>query len=262
VERQSDVDPREIRRLVLEQSRRANVGHIGSALSVADILAVVYGGLAATGSHAANRDLFILSKGHAALALYAALHLRGAISADELNTYCADGTLLGVHPERELAGVDFATGSLGHGISVGAGAALGARLRASSARALVLASDAELDEGSTWEGVIFAAHHKLDNLLVIFDMNGQQALGRTHDVLDLGDVPAKFEAFGWQVTEVDGHDTRALRDALDEAPQGRPRGIFASTVAGKGVSFMEGRVEWHYLPMTDDQYRQAMAEVC
>jgi transketolase len=248
---------------VLEQSKRANVGHIGSCLSVADILAVLYGGvLRADGSKSPDRDRFILSKGHAALALYAALHQRGWIGDDELDTFCGDHTLLGVHPEQALAGVDFSTGSLGQGLSIGAGSALAARSRRSSRRVFVLLSDAECNEGAVWEAAMFAAHHQLANLVVIVDVNGQQALGYTADVLDLGSLAQRWEAFGWDASEIEGHDRAALEHTIAslDTVSGPPHIVLAHTTFGHGVSFMEGQISWHYLPMSDDQYRQALVE--
>jgi transketolase len=240
----------------------AGVGHIASALSVVEIVAALFSGvLRGLGSAAPNRDRFLLSKGHAALALYAVLHLRGILAAQDLATYCADGTLLGVHPDHRVPGIDFSTGSLGHGLSVGAGAALGARLRRWPSRAFVLLSDAELNEGSTWEAAMFAGHHHLENLIAIVDANGQQALGKTSDILDLEPLEDKWRAFGWYVLDVDGHDLRRLRDALEQEPAGRPRCIIARTLAGKGVPFMERRVEWHYQPMNQEQYRSALEAV-
>ncbi len=257
------VEPAALRRIILEQSKRANVGHIGSALSVADILAALYSGiLRIERPDDPERDRFILSKGHAALALYAALHLRGLLDAATLDTYCGDGTLLGVHPEPALRGVDFATGSLGHGLSIGAGAALGARLEGSSRRAFVLVSDAELGEGSLWEAVMFAAHHRLSNLVAIVDWNGQQALGYTEDVLSLRGLPERFRSFGWEVQEVDGHDPAALEGAVSGLDfEGPPHALLAHTTFGKGVSFMEGRIHWHYWPMSDGEYRLALEQV-
>jgi transketolase len=232
-----------------------------SALSIADILAVLFGGvLRGVGTRHPDRDRFVLSKGHAALALYAALHLHGVVGAAALDTYCGDGSLLGVHPEHPLDGVDFSTGSLGHGLSYAAGAALAARLRGSPARAYVLLSDAELDEGSTWEAVMFSAHHRLDNLVAVVDDNGQQALGKTAEVLDLQPIADKWAAFGWEARVVEGHDLVALRRAFAGEPTHRPTVVVARTRAGKGVSFMEGRVEWHYLPMSDAQYASALEE--
>jgi len=255
---------RQIRRVILVQSKRANVGHIGSALSVADIIAALYDGvLRLPDPEDPQRDRFILSKGQAMLAVHAALHLKGWLSQQELNTYCADGSLLGVHPEYGLRGVDFATGSLGHGLSVAAGAALAARLQQSPRRAFVLLSDAECNEGSVWEAVMFAAHHKLSNLIALVDLNGQQALGYTDQVLSLRPLAARWRAFGWDVHEVDGHDVAALQKTvagLDTA-NGPPHVLIAHTTFGKGVSYMEGQIKWHYWPMSEAEYRQAMQEV-
>jgi transketolase len=254
----------DIRRIVLAQAKRAGVGHIGSALSVADILAVLYGRvLRIAAPRDPDRDRFVLSKGHAALALYAALHLRGWLDAATLDGYCADGSLLGVHPECELPGVDFATGSLGQGLSFGAGAALAARLQGSDRRVYVLVSDAECNEGAVWEAMMFAAHHRLANLVAIVDLNGQQALGYTDDVLAMTPMDARWRAFGWDVHEVPGHDGEALATTIGglDPEGGRPRVVLAHTVFGKGVSFMEREIAWHYRSMSDDEYRQATHEV-
>jgi transketolase len=256
--------PKEIRRIVLEQSKRAHVGHIGCALSVADIIAGLYGGILRVPDPAdRDRDRFILSKGHAALALYAALFLKGWIDGEALDSFCGDGSLLGVHPECALRGVDFSTGSLGHGLSMGLGAALAARMQGSTRRVFVLISDAECNEGSTWEAIMFAAHHRLSNLTAIIDLNGQQALGYTKDVLNLTDMPARWRAFGWDVREIDGHDMAALTEALGERSGAAlpPRVIIARTVFGKGVSFMENQIKWHYWPMSDGEYEEAMREI-
>jgi transketolase len=255
---------RRLRRIILEESKRAGVGHIGSALSIADIIAALYGGiLRLPVPDAPERDRFVLSKGHAALALYAALYLIGVISERELRSYCRDDTLLGVHPECSLGGVDFSTGSLGQGLSFGAGAALGARLQQSPRRVFVLLSDAECNEGSLWEAVMFAAHHRLSNLVAILDLNGQQALGYTEEVLSLSPISERWRAFGWEAHEVDGHDVSALiRTMADFGQEGdRPRVIVARTVFAKGVSFMERQIKWHYWPMSDEEYRRAMEEV-
>lgn len=252
-----------IRRLVLQQAKRAHVGHIGSALSVADILAVLHADPASQDRGNPSRDRFVLSKGHAALALYAALHLQGRIDRATLDTYCADGSLLGVHPEKEVPGVDFSSGSLGHGLGTAAGAALALRLKAQPARVRVLLSDAELNEGSTWEAVMFAAHQKLGNLDAIVDVNGQQALGATRDILDLSPLAERWEAFGWSVREADGHDVEALEANLAAMARGcgKPQVLLARTLSGKGVSFMEGQVKWHYWPLSEDEYSAALAEV-
>jgi transketolase len=252
-----------IRRIVIEQSKRANVGHIGSSLSVADILGTLYAGvLAGAGPADPERDRFVLSKGHASLALYAALHETGVIDADELASFCVDGSRLGTHPDHVLPGVDFSTGSLGHGLSLAAGSALAARLSGSPRRTFALMSDAECNEGSVWEAVMFAAHHELASLVLIVDVNGQQALGYTHEVLDLSPLDERWRAFGWDVRTVDGHDCDALRAVIDGlAPTGAPHVVLAQTVFGRGVSYMEREIAWHYLPMDDEQYATALAEL-
>lgn len=254
----------DISRIVLEQSMRANVGHIGSSLSVAGILAALYGGALRSNGHLdPDRDRFILSKGHAALALYAALHLRGWISTENLNTYCSDGSLLGVHPDSELAGVDFTTGSLGHGLPIGVGATLAARMQGSDRRVYVLLSDAECDEGSLWEAVMLAAHLRLKNLIAIVDLNGQQALGYTRDVLSLDPLSARWRAFGWDVLEVDGHDVAGLQKTIESLLSGAeaPHVLIARTVFGHGVSFMESQIKWHYLPMSEAEYEAALKSI-
>jgi transketolase len=256
------VTARDIRLIVLEQSKRAHVGHIGSSLSIAEIMAALYGRiLRISAPRDPDRDRFVLSKGHAALALYAALALRGIIPREQLNTFSGDNSLLGVHPERELQGVDFCTGSLGHGLCYGAGAAFAARLQASNRRVFVLMSDAECNEGSVWEAAMFAAHHRLGNLTAIIDLNGQQAFGYTKDVCEFPNMAERWRAFGWNAEEADGHDVDGLAKRLSRYDGERPQMIVARTIFGKGVSFMQGQIKWHYLPMTDDEYRQALAEV-
>jgi transketolase len=254
----------QIRRSVLVHSKRAGVGHIGSALSVVELLAALYGGvLHARAADDPERDRFVLSKGHAALALYCTLHATGRLAEGDLETFCVDGSAIATHPEHAVAWVDFSTGSLGLGLSFAVGAALAARLQRSRRRAYVLLSDAECNEGSVWEAVMLAAHHRLGNVVALVDLNGQQALGYTREVLDLTPLAARWEAFGWDVHEVDGHDVEALTDTLQSltpAPA-RPHVVIAHTTFGKGVSYMERALAWHYLPMSDEQFAQALHEV-
>jgi transketolase len=251
-----------IRRIVITQSKRAGVGHIGSALSVADLVAAVcQHGVRPLAPDDPERDRFVVSKGHSVLAVYAALHLRGILSQSDLDGYCTDASLLGVHPEHVLPGIDFSTGSLGQGLSIGAGAALAARLQGSKRRVFVLMSDAECNEGSVWEAAMFAAHHKLGALTALIDLNGQQAMGATDDVLSLSPMTERWRAFGWDVHDVDGHDHAGLAATLGSLDDRRPHVLVARTVFGKGVSFMERQLKWHYLPMSDDDYRQAMLDL-
>ena len=253
-----------IRLSVIEQSKRANVGHIGSCLSIADQLAALYGDVLDVPSpDDPERDRFVLSKGHAALALYAALHHTGRLSAAELASYCVDGSPVAGHPEHVLEGIEFSTGSLGHGLSMGAGCALAGRLAARRGRTFVLVSDAECNEGSLWEAVMFAAHHRLSSLVAVVDANGQQALGYTADVLDLEPLAARWAAFGWDVHELDGHDpdvvAKTVRDL--DTDNGPPHVLIARTTFGKGVSYMENRIHWHYWTMSDDQCDEAVRQV-
>jgi transketolase len=253
----------QMRQIILEQSYRAHVGHIGSALSVTDIIATLYSDvLRIPDPTDPDRDRFVLSKGHAALALYSALFLKGWISADMLNTYCTDGTLLGVHPERLLPGVDLGTGSLGMGVSYATGAALAAGLQNSKRRVFALVSDAECNEGIVWESAMFAAHHKLSNLYVIIDLNGQQALGYTRDMLDTSPMDKKWEAFGWDVKNVDGHLPGEIISAIEtcKVETAKPHVLIAHTTFGKGVSFMENKIKWHYWPMSESDYQVASQE--
>jgi transketolase len=271
------IDPRQMRRIIVSESRRANVGHIGSCLCVVEILAALYGNvLRAAGPDDPDRDRFVLSKGHAALALYAALALKGWISEADLGTFCGDNSYLGVHPEAALRGVDFSTRSLGHGLGFAVGAALGARMQGSSRRAFCLLSDGECNEGSVWEAAAFAAHHRLSRLTAVLDWNGQQAFGRTLDVLDYSNLRQRWDAFGWRVTEVDGHNLEELIRAFSsQGPKGdgQPHLVLARTTFGKGVSFMErglpitrshlktNPINWHYLPMSDEEHGIARAEL-
>ncbi|MFP4324340.1 MAG: transketolase [Anaerolineales bacterium] len=253
-----------IRRIILEQSKRAHVGHIGSCLSVAEIVGTLYDHvLHIPAPDDRDRDRFVLSKGHAALTLYAALFSKGWITEDDLQTFCGDETLLGVHPEHHLPGIDFSTGSLGHGLALGVGAALAARLAGSSRRTFVLISDAECNEGSTWEAAMFAAHHGLANLVCILDLNRQQALGYTDDILRTTSMATRWQDLGWDVHEVDGHDVEALTTRFQQLDfsEGQPHMVIAHTTFGKGVSFMESQIKWHYMPMSDEEYQQALSEL-
>ena len=250
-----------IRRSVLEQSKRANVGHIGSALSIADIVGAVFTTIGAPDPSDSDRDRFVLSKGHAALALYAALVEVGILPRQELSTFCANNSLLGVHPEHPLAGVDFSTGSLGQGLSFAVGAALAASIQHSARRIIAIVSDAECNEGVIWEAAMFAGHHRLQNLTVIIDHNHQQAFGYTADVLACEDMAARWSAFGWDAITMDGHDEVAMAGVLASPAIDHPRVIVAETTFGKGVSYMEGEIKWHYLPMSDSEYEQALSEI-
>ena len=248
-----------IRTRVLELSYRAHVGHIGSCLSIADVLGAVYGSEDFRFDPADRRDAFVLAKGHAGLALYSVLEATGHFSRHELDTFGSDGTAFGVHPEIGVPGIDVATGSLGQGLGTAVGWALGARMQGRDQRVVVVMSDAECNSGATWEAAHFAGHHHLGNLVAIVDVNGQQALGATSNILDQEPFGDRWQVAKWIVREVDGHDLAALTAAIRPDPAG-PVVVVARTIFGHGVSFMERTLDWHYLPMNDDQYTQAMAE--
>ena len=205
----------------------------------------------------------MLSKGHAALALYAALYLRELITFDALNTFCGNGSEVGTHPEYSLDGIDFSTGSLGHGLSIGCGASLAARLQISKRRVFVLISDAECNEGSIWEAIMFAAQHQLSNLVVMLDLNQQQALGYTKDICDLSPIDEKWAAFGWDVHTIDGHSVDQISSTIKQldTQSGPPHLLVAHTIFGKGVSYMENQIKWHYWPMSDSEFGQALKDI-
>jgi transketolase len=260
----SKIFAQKLRKIILECSYNAHVGHIGSALSVADIITALYAGvLNINKPDDPLRDRFVLSKGHAALALYAALYLKGWITTEELSSFSSSETRLGVHPEHVVAGIDFCTGSLGQGITYAVGAALAARLQNSERRTFVLISDAECNEGSVWEAAMFAAHHQLSNLTVILDLNGQQAFGYTEQILNLSPMSTRWAAFGWRVHEVDGNNADEIENAIREldVQNGPPHVLIAHTVFGKGVSFMEKQIKWHYLPLSFDEYQAALKDI-
>jgi len=253
---------RALRRWIIEQSLASNVGHIGSALSVTEIMAALFGGaLRDPGTRLAQRDRFILGKGHAALALYGALRWRGLLDEATFRTYCGDGSLLSVHPDHSLAGVDVSTGSLGQGLSIGCGLALAFVRQQNPARVCVLMSDAEVNEGQVWEAAMLAGHHRLQALRVVLDWNGLQALGQTRQVIDLDRPAALWESVGWDSREVDGHDIEAVHAAVTTVGAPRPRVVIARTVLGKGVSFMENQLDWHYRNLTPELAERALAEL-
>jgi len=240
-----------IRRRALAMVTRARASHIGSALSIADIVAVLYGTVLRVDPTAPDwpeRDRFVLSKGHACVAVYAALAECGFFAPALLESYGDDHSPLMAHISHRVPGVEFSTGALGHGLPFGVGKAIAAARRRASWRTFVLMSDGELGEGSNWEACLFAAHHGLDRLVAIVDYNKLQSLGSVEQTLRLEPLADKFAAFGWAVREVDGHDYAALTDALGGGPwvSGKPSMLIAHTTKGKGVSFMENRVEWHY----------------
>src|SRR5262245_620464 len=246
---------------------RAKASHIGGCLSVADILATLYGGVLRFDPRRPawpERDRLILSKGHGAAALYAVLAETGYFPAAWLEQYCCDGgRLFGHVTSNEVPGVEVSVGSLGHGLPIGCGMALAAARDGRPSRVFVVLSDGECDEGSTWEAALFAGHHRLANLVAVVDYNGIQSFGNVREVLDLDPLADKWRAFRWGVREVDGHDHAALAAALGGVPfeAGRPSVVVARTVKGKGVSFMENELAWHYRSPDDVQLAAALREI-
>ena len=241
---------------LLRMHYEAGIGHIGGNLSCLDIMLALHHRVMS------EDDVFVLSKGHAVGALYVTLWSRGVLTDEDLATFHGEGTRLSGHPPVQgIPEIVFATGSLGHGIGLAAGVALGKKLRSLPSRVFCLTSDGEWNEGSSWESLIFAAHHKLDRLTIIVDQNGLQGFGSTREVADIGPLADKFRAFGVPAMEIDGHDPEAIEEALRDGSSYGPNALIARTVKGHGISFMENRMEWHYLPMTEAQYRQALSEI-
>lgn len=250
-----------VRRLILETAFRAGKGHIGSALSICEIMCAVAHTANGFGTDDSLRDRVILSKGHASMALYCTLVEFGKLEGSYLDSFCTNGSLLQTHPDQLLLGVDFSTGSLGQGIGFGVGTSLAAKFQNLGFRTFAVLSDSELNEGSTWEAAAIAGTQSLSSLTVILDLNGQQALGQTREVLQMGDTDTVWSNLGWEVTDVDGHDVHSIAELLSSrSTSGKPRLVIAHTTSGKGVSFMERKVEWHYLPMSPSQYEQALLE--
>jgi transketolase len=267
-------DPEELRELakwlriqVVRMTARAKSSHVGGGLSMAEILAALYGGVLRVNPMQPqweSRDRFVLSKGHACAGLYAVLSARGFLSAADIETFYADGSHLAGHAShRGVPGIECSTGSLGHGLPIACGMALAGRRSVDPFRVFVVMSDGECDEGSNWEAALFAGHHRLDNLTVIVDYNRIQSLGHTKDVLNLDPFSAKWRDFGWHAADVDGHDVGRLLAALTPVPAaaGRPTCIVAHTVKGKGVSFMEDSLLWHYRSPQGQELASALAEL-
>ena len=258
---------RRIRLHVLQMTHRARSSHVGSSFSMVELLVVLYGEILRVRPEDprwSGRDRFLLSKGHACAALYAVLAERGFFPAAWLEDFYLDGGHLAGHATHTCApGVEVSTGSLGHGLSLASGMALAHQRDGSGVRVFALLSDGECDEGSTWEAALFAGHHRLDNLVVIVDYNKIQSLGTVKEVLDLEPFADKWRSFGWAVREIDGHDFSQIRGALSATPfePGRPTCIIAHTIKGKGVSFMEDTLLWHYRSPQGDELERAIREV-
>jgi transketolase len=250
----------QIRQDIIWLANRSGGPHVGSALSCADILAVLYSEVMRLDPWD-ERDIFILSKAHASMALYATLAAKGILSRDCLASYCQDGGLP-AHLDRQTGrGVECSAGSLGHGFSMGLGMAFGFKARGEDRRVFVLLGDGESQEGAIWEGAMFAPKLGLDNFTAIIDYNNLQGYGRPQEICSFEPLADKWLAFGWDVVTVDGHDPEELRATLHVESVGRPRLVIARTVKGKGVSFMENELIWHYYIVTDEIRERALCEL-
>jgi len=254
-----------IRRQVVQMAFEGQTSHVGSALSCAEILAVLYFHVMDIDPLGLRQgDRFILSKGHGVMAWYAALALRGFFPVQRLKEYAVDGSVLGEHPHRgSVPGIEVTTGSLGHGLSIASGMALARAMDQTPGKVFVLLSDGECNEGSIWEAAMYAAQAKLDNLMAIIDDNHMQALGNSRAINALEPLKDKWDAFGWETFEVNGHDAQGLLDAIQKmnAPNGKPKVLIARTCLGKGVSFMENELLWHYQIPSQEQVNQALTEL-
>ena len=256
----------QFRARAVELSHAAGAAHLASSLSCIDIVAVLYHSvlrLDPRNPKWEDRDRFILSKGHAATALYAALAYKGFITDDDLKTYGKAGSLLEEHPSPKLPGVEAATGSLGHGLPCGCGISLAGRIKGQKYRTFVLMSDGECNEGSVWEASLFAAANQLGNLCAFVDFNKWQATGRSQEVLALDPLAEKFKSFGWNVHEIDGHDHQQILNAVKgvSLDSSRPTMVVSHTIKGKGISFMEDDNNWHYRVPTVEEVQMAKSEL-
>lgn len=254
-----------VRKKILEISYRANVGHVGSAFSIVEMLVALFFAILRINPskpNSSSRDRLILSKGHAAPALYCVLWQKGILSNRTLQTYCQSGSLLEEHPKHLVSGIEVSTGSLGHGLSIGAGMALALKLQKSKNKVFVLLSDAECDEGEVWQAALVSAHHRLNNLYVFLDYNKVQAMGTTYEVLNLEPLADKWRSFGWEVLEADGHKVdEIIKRFTTVKSQTKPKIIICHTIRGKGVTFMEHRIQWHYKNPNKEEYEKAIKEL-
>ena len=253
-----------IREISLRLVHKGKASHIGSALSIADLLAVMVADsevLYLPEPTDPARDRLLLSKGHACVSLYASLYLKGFYSSEAMFTYGDDFSIFMNHASHKVPGVEISTGALGHALPIGCGKALTAKLTKQPWHVFVIMSDGELQEGSNWEAMLFATHHQLDNLTICIDFNNLQSLTTTDQTISLRPLSEKLDAFGWSVEEVDGHNHNQLRKALISAKnQNKPSALILNTVKGKGVSFMERSVAWHYRTPTDEELQRALQE--
>lgn len=257
---------KQIREMSVKMVYRANASHIGGAMSMADILAVLYTDVMKYNPQKPNwegRDRFLLSKGHACVSYYATLALAGFFPAEELDSYGQNGSKFLCHISHLVPGVEISAGSLGHGLPYGAGIALAGQIREQDYHTFVLLGDGEMDEGSNWEALMFASHHHLNRLCAIIDYNKIQSLGNTNEVMNLEPLVDKLKAFNCHVLNIDGHNHEEILNAFRkfEVQTDKPTVIIANTVKGKGVSYMENNLAWHYKSPNEEQYETAIKEI-
>ncbi len=256
---------KKIRILALEMTNKGNSSHIGSIFSMADIVAVLFNdflNIDPKNPKNPDRDRFILSKGHAGAGIYAALALRGFFPVEDLMEHCQNGSFLSGHVSHKgVSGVEFSTGSLGHGLPVAVGMAYAGKINNQNHRIICLLSDGEFDEGSNWEAILLAAHLKLNNLIAIVDKNNLQSMKSTTETLNLEPLKEKFTSFGCNVVEINGHDIVQIKNALNKNQDSKPLIIIANTTKGKGVKFMENKVLWHYRTAKDEFFDEALREL-
>jgi len=256
--------PARLRRTVLEMAHAGSTVHIGCAFSIIELVSVLYRNhLRYPGNdpRAEGRDYLVLSKGHGVMAQYACMHELGWLNDSHIKGYFADGSELKGLSDSRIAGLEVTSGSLGHGFSVGVGIAMGLQRKGTDQKIYAIVGDGELNEGPIWEGALVAAHHRIDNLMLIVDKNGFQAMGTTDDVLALGDLSAKFNSFGFETLEIDGHDESAVDAAIRQlwgTGSGKPKALIARTVKGKGVPFMESDNRWHYTRLNEQTFTEAI----
>lgn len=258
---------KEVRRISLQMAVNAHSSHSGGALSMADILTVLYSGvinITPDTANAPDRDRFLLSKGHCCASLYAILAIKGFLPQKELiENYGKNGSMYFTHVSHKLNGVEISSGSLGHGLSIACGMAIAGRVNHMDYKTYCLTGDGELDEGACWEAILFAAHQRLSNLCLIVDYNKIQSMGNVKDICDLSPLSAKFMSFNWNVVEINGHDYGQIKAAFNlfKSEKEKPTVIIANTIKGKGVSYMENQLIWHYRTPNEEQMKQAMEEL-
>lgn len=261
-----DFSPNNIRKLILEMAYGGSTVHIPCAFSIVEMTSVLYSKFLNLGTDPQDpaRNYFALSKGHGVMAVYACLKEQGWLTQDDLKNYFKDGTKLKGLSDCHVPGLEVTSGSLGHGLSVAAGIALGLKFKNSKQKVYCVVGDGESNEGSIWEALLFAAHWKLNNLIVIFDCNGYQAMGTTDEVMNLKSMAAKLKAFNFETLEVDGHNTFELTEKLNmlvNSNSTMPKALIAETIKGKGISFMESKNSWHYTRLNEETFRSAMKEL-